>query len=79
MERYLIIYISFLNQFLKSMWTSWQTHTHTHTFVHTFIKAALQGTPPFLRCELSGVHCINPTCCRYILQSRHGHCKGSHF
>ena len=46
------------------------THTHTHTFVHTFIKAPLQGTPPFLCSEFSGVHCINPTCCRYILQSR---------
>ena len=51
----------------------------THTFVHTFIKAPLQGTPPFLCSEFSGVHCINPTCCRYILQSRHGHCKGTHF
>ena len=55
------------------------THTHTHTFVHTFIKAPLLGTPPFLYSEFSGVHCINPTCYRYILQSRHGHCKGTLF
>ena len=55
------------------------THTHTHTFVHTLIKETLKGTPPFLCSEFSGVHCINPTCCRYILQSRHGHCKGTHF
>ena len=51
----------------------------THTFVHTLIKETLKGTPPFLCSEFSGVHCINPTCCRYILQSRHGHCKGTHF
>ena len=23
--------------------------------------------------------CSNPTCCRYILLSRHGHCKSTHF
>ena len=51
----------------------------TNTFVHTLIKQMLKGTPPFLCSEFSGVHCINPTCCRYILQSRHGHCKGTHF
>ena len=56
-----------------------QAGRHTHTFVHTFIKAPLQRIHPFLCSEFSGVHCINPTCCRYILQSRHGHCKGTHF
>ena len=50
-----------------------------HSSVHTLLKETLKGTPPFLRSEFSGVHCINPTCCRYILQSRHGHCKGTHF
>ena len=64
---------SFANKFFKSMWTNW----HTHTFVHTLIKEALKGTPPFLCYEFSGVHC--PTCCRYILQSQHGHCKDTHF
>ena len=50
-----------------------------HTFVHTLIKKTLKRTPPFLCSEFSGVHFINPTCCRYILQSRHGHCKDIHF
>ena len=43
------------------------------------IKETLKRTPPFLCCEFSCVHCINPTFCMYILQSRHGHCKGSYF
>ena len=34
---------------------------------------------PFLLKIDPGVPCINPTCYRYILQSRHGHCKGIHF
>ena len=51
----------------------------THTFVHTLIKETLKGTPPFLCSEFSRVHCINPTYCRYILQSRHGHYKDTHF
>ena len=55
------------------MSTNWQTHI----FFHTFIKETLKGTPPFLCYEFSGVYC--PTCCRYILQSRHGHCKDTHF
>ena len=47
----------------------------TRTFVHTLIKRALL----FLCSEFSGVHCINPTCYRHILQTRHRHCKGTHF
>ena len=64
---------SFANKFFKSMWTNW----YTHTFVHTLIKEALKATSPFLCNEFSGVH--SPTCCRYILQSQHGHCKDTHF
>ena len=51
----------------------------THTFVHILIKETLKGTPPFLCSEFSGVHSINPTCCRYILQSLHWHCEGTPF
>ena len=51
----------------------------THTYAHALIKETLKETPPFLCSEFSGVHCTNPTCCRYILQSRHWHCKGTHF
>ena len=52
----------------------------THTFVRILTKKkTLKGTPPFLCSEFSGVHCTNPTCCRYILQSRHKHCKSTHF
>ena len=51
----------------------------TQTFVHTLIKKTFKGTPPFLCSEFSGVHSINSTCCRYILQTLHGHCKGTHF
>ena len=43
------------------------------------MKETLKGMPPFLCSEFSGVRGINPTCCRYILQSRHRHCKGTHF
>ena len=50
-----------------------------HTFVHTLIKETLKRTPPFLCSEFSGVHFISPTCCKYISQSRHEHCKGIHF
>ena len=50
----------------------------TYTFVHTLTKKKLKGTSPFLCSEFSGVHCINPTYCRYILQSQHEHCKGTH-
>ena len=56
-----------------------QTGRNTHTFVHTLIKATLKGTPPFLCSDVSSVHSINPTCCRYILQSLHGHCKSTNF
>ena len=52
----------------------------TNTFVHTLIKEeTLKGMPPCLCSEFFGVHCINPTCCGYILQSWHGQCKGTHF
>ena len=51
----------------------------THTFAHTLAKETLKETLPFLCSEFSGAHFINPTCCRYILQNRHGHCKGTHF
>ena len=51
----------------------------TQTFFHILIKETLKGTPPFPFSEFSGVHCINPTCCRYTLKNRHGHCKGTHF
>ena len=50
-----------------------------HTFVHILIKETLKGTLLLLCSEFSGVHCINPTCCRYFLQSQHRHCKGTHF
>ena len=33
--------------------------------------------PPFLCSDVSSVHSINPTCCRYILQSLHEHCKST--
>ena len=56
-----------------------QTGRHTHICSHIGTPQTLKGTPPFLHREFSGVHCINPTCCRYILQSRHGHCEGTHF
>ena len=57
-----------------------QTGRHTHTqFVHILVKETLKGTPPFLCSGFSAVHCINPTSCRYILQSRQGHCEGTHF
>ena len=48
----------------------------TYTFVHTLTKKKLKGTSPFHSSEFSGAHCINPTYCRYILQSQHEHCKG---
>ena len=51
----------------------------THTFVPTLIKETLRGKPLFRWSEFSGVHCINPTCFRYILQSLHGHCEGTRF
>ena len=51
----------------------------THTLVNRLIKETLREKPPFLCSEFSGVHCINPTCCRYILQSGHGHYKCTHF
>ena len=50
----------------------------TH-IVHTLIRETLKGTPPFQCREFSGVHCINLTRCRNILQSRHGYCKSTHF
>ena len=52
---------------------------NTHTFVHALIKETLRGRPPFWCSEFSGLHCINPTCCRYISQSRHIQCKGTYF
>ena len=55
-----------------------KTDRYRHICSH-IIKQTFKGTPSFLCSEFSGVHCINPTCCRYILQSRHGHCKGTHF
>ena len=42
-------------------------------------KETLKGTPILLCSKFSGVQFVNPTCCRYILQSLHKHCKGSHF
>ena len=42
------------------------------------MKYENSGNPFLLKID-PGVHCINPTCYRYILQSRHGHCKGIHF
>ena len=51
----------------------------THTFTHTLLKETLKRTPLFLCSEFFGGHCISLTCCRYILLSRHGHCKGTHF
>ena len=56
-----------------------QTSRHTHICSYIDQKKTLKGTPPFLCSEFSGVHCTNPTCCRYILQSRHKHCKSTHF
>ena len=66
---------SFPEEFLESMWTNWKIHT----CVYTLIKETLKETPLCLYSEFSGVvHYINPTFYRYILQSRHGHCKGTH-
>ena len=50
-----------------------------HTLVLTLAKETLKGTLPFLCSEFSGVHCISPTYYRYILQSRNGVYKGTHF
>ena len=66
---------SFPKEFLESGWTNWQTHT----FLHTLIKETFKGMPPFLCSEFSGVQCIKRTCYRYILQSRHSHCKSTNF
>ena len=51
----------------------------TPTSVPILIKETVKGIPPFLYSEFPGVHCINPTRCRCILQSQHDHCKGTDF
>ena len=55
-----------------------QTGRHTHMFHTSIKKKTLKGTPTFLCNEFSGVQFISSTCCRYILQSRHANCKGTH-
>ena len=67
---------SFLRQFLL---INASKFVATYIFVHTLIKETLKGTASFLCSEFSGVNPTNPTPCRYILQSLHGHCKGTHF
>ena len=60
------------------MWKSWQKHTHLFTsHIH---QRNTQGNTSIPVSEFSGAQCIIlATYCRYILQSRHGHCKGTHF